>query len=167
MILPLRWSCPPANTVPKRSPRRIWWAVVGLAFLLNLAVLIGLDVQQLDQVRTLVDEHGQTAQTARLLRARVINEAARRQDLAARRSAQNPLPVLAETARALPDSVWVQRLAWDGARLRIGGYKPGSVDVVAALRRSPMFAEVRSSATDVPAQLETGQPYELTAERRR
>jgi len=156
-----------ANKMPDRSPHHFWWGAVGLAFLCNLTLLIGLDVHNLDETRALVEAHGQAAQTARMLRARVTDEAARRHDLAIRRQAQNPLPILAETARALPDSVWVQRLAWDGNRLRIGGYKPASVDVVGAMRQSPLFSDVRSSASDVPAQLMTGQPYELTAERRR
>lgn len=156
-----------AGALPIDAPRRFWWGVVGLGFLLNMGVMIGRDVHDLGETRALVEAHGQTAATARLMRARVVNEDARRRGLIARRNAHNPLPVLAETTRVLPDPVWVQRLSWDGAQLRIAGYKPGSVDVVAALRRAPIFTEVRSSATDVPAQSATGQPFELTAERRR
>ncbi len=156
-----------AGTVPTGTPRRFWWSVVAVGFLLNLGVMIGRDVHDLGETQALVEAHGQTAAMARLLRARVITEDARRRSLIERRIAHNPLPILAETTRVLPDTVWVQRLSWDGAKLRIAGYKPGSVDVVAALRRAPIFVEVRSSATDVPARSATGQPFEITAERRR
>jgi len=156
-----------AAALPIDISRRIWWGIVGLGFLLNLAVMIGRDVHDLGETRALIEAHGQTAATARLLRGRVVNEDARRRGLIDRRIAHNPLPVLAETTRELPDSVWVQRLSWNGAQLRIAGYKPGNIDAVAAMRRAPIFVEVRNSATDVPAQSALGQPFEITAERRR
>jgi Tfp pilus assembly protein PilN len=102
-----------------------------------------------------------------LLRSRVVNEDALRRKMLERRKSNDPLGILAETTRVLPDQIWVQRLSWDGTRLRLAGFKPGTMDVVAALRHSPMFAEVHSTATDMPAQSATGQPFDVTAERRR
>lgn len=156
-----------AHEAPTSAPRRIWWAIVGFMFLLNLAVLIGRDIQRLRATEALVEAHGQTASTARLLRARVVAEDTRRRELVERRRAQDPLSMIAEVTRLIPDTAWVQRLAWNGNRMRLAGYKPGSVDVVAALRRSPLLAEVRSTATDMPAQGPANQPFEITAERRR
>jgi Tfp pilus assembly protein PilN len=155
-----------AHAVPGNAPRQFWWVVVAAAFLLNLGLMIALDIHDLAETRALVEAHGQTAATARLLRSRVVSEDARRRNMLARRQLHDPLGILAETTRLLPDQVWVQRLSWDGVRLRLAGYKPATTDVVAALRRSPLFAEVRSAATDVPAQSATGQPFDVTAERR-
>lgn len=155
-----------ARAMPGNAPRRFWWTLVGAGFLLNLAVMIGRDIHDLTETQALVEAHGQTAATARLLRSRVVSEDARRRTMLERRKANDPLGILGETTRVLPDQLWVQRLSWDGTRLRMAGYKPGNVDVVAALRRSPMFGQVRSTATDVPAQSTTGQPFDVTAERR-
>jgi Tfp pilus assembly protein PilN len=151
--------------VPANPTRRIWWAIVGLMFLLNLMTLIGRDIQALRTVEALVEAHGQTAATARQLRARVVAEDRRRRGLVERRRGQDPLPMLAEATRLLPAEAWVQRLGWDGKRLRLAGYKASGVDVVAALRRSPLLADVRSAATDVPAQ-GTTQPFDVSADRR-
>lgn len=155
-----------AHAVPANPTRRIWWAIVGLMFLLNLMALIGRDIQALRAVEALVETHGQTASTARQLRARVIAEDSRRRSLIERRRVQDPLPLLAEATRLLPAEAWVQRLGWDGKRLRLAGYKASGIDVVAVLRRSPLLADVRSTATDVPAQ-GTTQPFDISADRRR
>ncbi len=147
-----------------RRPQRIWWSIVAAAFLLNLGVLIGRDIYNLRATEALVETHGQTAATARLLRNRVIAEDGRRRALLGDRHRHDPLPILAAVARALPDSVWVQRLSWDGRQLRLAGYKPGNIDVVAALRHAPIFVAVRGGAADVPANIVAGQPYDVTAE---
>ncbi len=147
-----------------QGPRRFWWSAVGVALVVNLGVLIGRDIVDLRETEALVASHATTATLARALRARVIGEDAARRALVQRRGAQDPLPVLAALTRALPDAVWLQRLAWDGRQLRIAGYKPGSVDAVAALRRTPGFVGVRSTAGDVPAQVAAAQPFEVTAD---
>lgn len=153
----------------RRQQRRlVWWGIAGVALLAFIAALIGRDVQSLAETRALVEAHGQTAATARLLRGRVIAEDSRRRQLLERRIAHNPLSVLAAATTALPDSVWVQRLAWDGKVVRLGGFKPAAVDAVALLRRSPAFTEVRNTAVEVPAANEGAlQPFEISAERRR
>lgn len=156
----------PGQASAAKRPQRFWWGAVAIAAAINLAVLIGRDVAALHEMAALVETHAQTAATARQLLARVIGEDTRRRALLARRAVQDPLTPLAAVTRAFPDSIWVQRLAWDGSQLRIAGYKPGSVDAVALLRRSPVFAEVRSVAGDVPAQVTSGQPFELTADAR-
>lgn len=145
------------------KPAQLWWAIVGLLFALNLAVLIIRDVEATRSLEELVAVSGQTAATARQLRARVMAEDARRQAQVAQRRATDPLPLLADVTRALPDGAWVQRLSWDGAQLRIAGFKRAEVDVVAALRKLPRFGQVRSSGADVAARQEQGEPYDVTA----
>jgi hypothetical protein len=151
---------------PADRPQRVWWAIVAVLFLVNVAAVIGRDVQQLETLAGLVEDHGQTAAIARQLRGRVLTEDTRRRDLLAQRQRHDPLPVLAAATRALPDTVWVQRLGWDGAQLRLLGFKSGGVDVVAALRRVPEFGAVRSVAVDVPDQASATQPFDVSAERR-
>ncbi len=146
------------------NPRRFWWAVVAAVFVANLGLMIGRDVYDLRQTEELVDTHGQSAATARTLRARVVAEDARRRTLLTRRERQDPLPILSAAGRALPDTAWVQRLAWDGTTLRLTGFKGGNLDVVAALRRSPNFTAVRSASVEVSSQPGAGQPFDVTAE---
>ena len=153
-----------AAGVKTRAPQQFWWAVVAIGFVLNLGVLIGRDVYNLRETEALVEAHGQTAQTARLLRARVLTEDARRRTLVDRRSQHDPLRVLAAATAALPDAASVQKLAWDGAQLRLTGYTAAGVDVVAMLRRSMVFSAVRNSAADVPAQSTIRQPFDVTAD---
>lgn len=157
---------PRTEAAAGNSPRRFWWGAVAIGLLINLAALVGRDIVSLQQTEALVASHGETAATARQLRARVVTEDAERRALLRRRAAQDPLSVLAAATRALPDSVWVQRLAWDGRTLRLAGYKQGNLDIVAALRAEPMFAAVRGTSTDVPAQSGARQPFEISAERR-
>ncbi len=156
-------------------PQQLWWGIVAGIFVANLAVLIGRDVQQLRTVEALVDDHGQAAAIARRLRSRVIAEDARRRDLVARRGRQDPAPILAAATRALPDTVWIQRFGWDGTQMRLIGFKPGSFDIVAALRRAPAFGPgrltpafnaVRSVSIEMPDQTRVAQPFEVTAGRR-
>ncbi|WP_310474875.1 PilN domain-containing protein, partial [Sandarakinorhabdus sp.] len=135
-----------AGAASGNRERRFWWTAVALAVAINLAALVGREVIALNDMTALVEAHGQTAATARLLRARVISEDTARRALLERRAAQDPLALLSAIAQALPDTVWVQRLAWDGRQLRISGYKPGNVDVAGLLRKSPLFTEVRSVA---------------------
>jgi Tfp pilus assembly protein PilN len=157
-----------AGDVRRRQGQMIWWGIAAAMLLGFVAAMIGRDIQQLNETRELVEAHGQTAATARLLRGRVTAEDARRRTLLERRLHNDPLGVLAAATKALPDSVWTQRLAWDGKQLRLGGFKPASVDVVALLRGSPAFAAVRNTAVEVPAAGEgASQPFEVTAERRR
>ena len=143
--------------------RRRWWAAAGALFALNLAVLIGRDVQALRAMEDSVAAADATAATATTLRARVIGEDARRRAQAAHRRAAAPLALLAEVTRVLPDSIWVQRLAWDGNQLRLIGFKRGDADPVAALRRLPRFGEVRATNAEIAAQQSAGAPVDVTA----
>jgi general secretion pathway protein L len=156
-----------AALTAKRRARLIWWGIAAAALAVLVGVFIAHDVRHLEETRALVEAHGQTAATARLLRARVIAEDARRRTLLADRGRHDPLPVLAAVTKALPDSVWVQRFSFDGQDLRLGGFKPASVDVVALLRQAPAFSAVRNTAVEMaPTGAGASQPFEVVAERR-
>lgn len=144
--------------------RRFWWRVVAGLLVLNLGILIASDINRTRQLAVLVDEHGSTAQLARKLRQRVAGEEARRDALLASRMANDPLALLADVTRLLPDGVWVQRFAWDGRQLRLAGFQQGGIDVVAALRRSARFAAARPTGAEVPAQTRMGQPFDISVD---
>lgn len=142
--------------------RRFWWSVVAGLLALNLIVLVASDINATRQLETLVDEHGDTALLARKLRLRVIGEEMRRAALLDRRSNGDPLVLIADVTRLLPDGAWVQRFVWDGRQLRLTGFQHGGIDVVAALRRSPRFQSARPTGSDVPAPTRSGQPFDVT-----
>jgi general secretion pathway protein L len=148
-------------------PQRFWWSMVAAAAVLLIAMLVVRDVERTRTLETLVVAHGDGAATARALRARVIAEDRRRRQWLAQRQRQNVLGMLAETTRVVPQRAWVQRLDWDGARLRLSGYKAGDVDIIASLRRSPLFAAVRPSNAEAAAPQPLGEPFDVTAELRR
>lgn len=131
-----------------QAARRFWWTVIAIALLLNLALLVGRDVQQLRRLEELVSAHGEAAASARALRQRVIAEDARRRALIAARDRREPLTTLATLTRLLPDGVWVQRLSIDGGSIRLVGFRDDRADVLAALRRTGRFANLRAGASD-------------------
>lgn len=146
------------------TPARRWWLAVALLFALNLALLVVRDIQSLHSLEELVGAHGTTATTARRMRAQLVAEDAARRDWVAQRAATDPLALLSDLTRALPDSAWVQRLGWDGAQLRLTGFKRGGVDIIAPLRALPRFAAVRAAGNDVATAQAVGEPFDITAQ---
>ena len=144
--------------------RRFWWTLVALLFLANVAVLILRDVQSVSRMSALVDAQASSALAARKLALRVAQEDALRASLLQQRAAGDPLSILAFASRAVPEGAWVQRLAWTGDTLRLAGYKHASVDMLSTIRKSGRFATVRASTSDVSAESNTGQPFDVTAE---
>lgn len=148
--------------LPGFAAARVWWSALAILFALNLAMLIGRDMRSVASLRALVAEQAQAAGVARQIGQRILREDQRRALLVARRAARDPLAVLALATAALPDGAWVQCFAWNGATLRLTGYKNGDVDILAALRRQPAFADVRASSSDIPARQDQGQPFDVT-----
>lgn len=148
------------------TPARRWWLVVALLFGLNLALLVVRDIQSLHSLEELVSAHATTATTARRMRAQLVAEDTARRDWAARRATDDPLALLSDLTRALPGSAWVQRLSWDGAQLRLTGFKRGGVDIIAPLRALPRFASVRAAGNDVATAQAVGEPFDVTAQAR-
>ncbi len=143
---------------------RFWWTLVAVLAAALVATLIVRDVQRTRALDALVTAHGEGAASARALRLRVLAEDARRRTWLARREARDPLRLLAAATRALPDNAWVQRLDFDGTRLRLVGFKNGGVDTVAALRTAAVFGAVRPSSSDIAPPQPLGQPFDVTAE---
>ncbi len=150
-----------------RSGAAFWWWLLAALFAINVAALIFRDVQSVSQLRTLVESQQPAANAARRLAQKIAGEEAIRAELLEKRKRDNPLAALAFMTRAVPPGVWIQRYSWNGATLRLSGYKQSNVDVVAVLRKTGAFDSVRASASDVAAESVTGQPFDITAEWRR
>lgn len=146
------------------AARRFWWGAVIAGIVLNLAVLVARDINATGQLQTLVAEHGDAARLARTLRSRVVGEETRRAALVARHAARDPVALLADLTRLLPDGAWVQRLSRDARQLRLSGYHQDGVDVVAALKRSTLYAAARPTSPDLPPRSKAGQPYDVTVD---
>ena len=151
---------------PERR-RLYWWGAVAALTAVNLLVFVGLDMADVAALQRTIDSQRPSADVALKLRHRVEGERDRRASLLARRIEGEPLRVIAAASGALARDAWVQRLEWNGRAVRLSGYKSGAYDVLAAMRGSPAFANVRSVASDVPAKLASGQPFDIVAEVRR
>jgi hypothetical protein len=155
------------GVVPHAAPAgRFWWAVVAVLFLANVGLLIGRDMQNVASLEALVDTQGRAASAARSIAQRVAAEDRARALWARRHEARDPIVLLAGVTRAAPEGAWVQRFAWSGNMLRLAGYKQGTVDMVGSLRRAPVFVNVRASSSDAPAEVASGQPFDVSAELR-
>jgi hypothetical protein len=144
-----------------RGAAPFWWAVVGFLFVLNMGMLIWRDSANVEQLQALVD-----AQTPAVQIARRVTRDMRQTDLLARRAVvrrrrHNALGDLALVSRTMPDGAWVQHYAWDGASLRLSGYRTADTDVAGALRRVPGFASVKSAQTEALAEISSGEPFDL------
>ena len=147
-----------------RPARRFWWGAVAAMTVVLVATVVGRDVQRTRQFDALVTAHGDAAASARVVRLRVVSEDARRRAWLARRAAHDPLTLLAAATRALPEGAWVQRLDFDGTRLRLAGYATGNIDAVAALRKVALFRTVRRASSDIAPPQALGQPFDIVAE---
>ncbi len=153
-----------AGVAPARGAvRERWWAAVGVLALANVATLVLRDRADVGALADAVEAQQPELAVATAARTRVAGERARRAGIAARRARAEPLAALAAVTAALPGGAWVQRYAWDGRTVRLIGYQRGAIDLAAALRRAPRLTDVRASTSDVPAQLEAGQPFDVTA----
>lgn len=148
---------------PRRGATWLWTTVVGLA-LVNLAVAVELDKAATDRLAGEVE--AQRALLAPVIRARsqVQTEDRARRALIERRNDAEPLKILDEITRALPDGAWVERFAWDGRSLRLAGARQDGVDVVADLRRVPGFVHVRDVATETTLPAAAGQRFDVTVD---
>ena len=148
---------------PRSSPVLFWWGLVGAAFLLNMVLLIVRDQQSVDRLAALVDGQTPAVTAARTIATRARQFELNADLLAAERRSHDALGALGSVSAALPSGAWVQRYAWSGRTVRLTGYKRQGIDVLAALRRDPRFANVRSANSDVIAEIPAGQPFDVTA----
>ncbi len=141
-----------------------WWMLAAFLFAMNIGLLVVRDVQLTQQLALLVESQQPAVQAARSIARRISNNQALASQVANRRVQQDGVAALATITAAMPAQAWVQRYAWDGQTIRLTGYKREGVDVLGALRKSPLLANVRSTNADAIAELPTGQPFDLTAE---
>jgi hypothetical protein len=146
--------------------RSLWWAAVAALMAANLAAFIGRDMVDVSNWRNLVEAQRPGASAALRLRDRVEAEEARRRDLIAQGTRGEPLQILNTLTRTLPSSAWIQHLEWNGQTLRIVGFNSGGADMGAALTGTGEFANPRAQASDVAPRTASGQPYDVSADRR-
>jgi hypothetical protein len=108
-----------------------------------------------------VDSQGQTARLAGQIQRRVATEYERRQTTVQQRRSREPLSFMAALSRSMPAAVIVQRYEWDGARVRITGFKPGATDLINVLKRAPDVTSARNNSRDLPPAMELGQPFDI------
>lgn len=140
-----------------------WWMVVAFLFLLNLALLVWRDDAQVQRLEELVQAQQPGVAAAQRIVQRVQRADALVRRAADRREDRDAVAVLAAVSAAMPDGAWVQRYSWEGDSLRLTGYRPRDVNVVAALRRDSRFTGVRSAQTDAVAEVDAGQPFDVAA----
>jgi general secretion pathway protein L len=145
------------------STRRVWGIALALA-VANLLIFTVRDLTAIEALRAQVEAAQPLIQVAEKMREMTEAEVARRAALLARKQAGDPLPVLDSLTRTLPDTVWVQRLEWDGDRLRIVGWSRGEQDVLALIEADPLVADARAE-TPAAAPRPPFQPFDIVAHR--
>ncbi len=154
-----------ADLVARRTSAAFaWWMLVAFLFALNIGMLVMRDVQSTQQLEQLVESQAPAVNAARAIARRISNNQLMAQQLVDRRTRQDGVGALANLTETLPAQAWIQRYSWDGRIIRLTGYKKEGVDVLGALRKSPLLVNVRSTNSDAIAELPTGQPFDLTAE---
>ncbi len=140
-----------------------WWAMVAFLFLLNGGLLVWRDAQTVERLADIVTAQAPAVDAARKIAGRIDRIDGGARTVVARRAGQDAAATLAEVTRVLPPSAWVQRYGWDGASIRLAGYRRGDADVLGALRGSRRFADVQAQNADVVAALPTGEPFDVSA----
>lgn len=148
---------------PLSQARRFWWSAVAVLVLVNVGTAILQDRQQVQHVQDLVDAQAPAINAVRRIEDRLQDNARRVTTLDRRRHERQPLRLLAAVDAALPANAWVQRLEWDGQRVRLSGFAADDVNVVAAFKQSGRFVTVRSNRAEAMGQERTGRPFDLTA----
>lgn len=142
-----------------------WWAIVFGLLIVNVVVLVLRDVSDVAAMRRAVEAQKPAVDAALRIRKHVEDESARRVALMQRRAAYEPLRVINAATLALPAGAWTQRFESNGRTVRLVGYKAPSIDLAAAVRASPVFANPRSQTMDVSAPGANGaQPFDIVAD---
>lgn len=149
---------------PTNRRRTYLWAACAALVVINVAIAIGRDMNDVAQLQRLVDAQQPTVALAMRLRKTVETERARRLALLTQRSVHEPLRILDAATRDLPAGAWVQRLEWNGRAVRLVGFKPASFDVLTAVQ-GPALSNPRSLLSDMPTKTASGQePFDIMAD---
>jgi general secretion pathway protein L len=141
---------------------RLLWVLAALLAAIDLAAFVANDVASTRQLRAELAVLRPRLVVVQRLRSRVLAEEARRSEILAARKRTEPLRVLDEVSRYLPDGAWVERFNWNGQTIRLSGYRREGVDVAANLRQAPDFADVRNAASDVGGGAAAGIPFDVS-----
>lgn len=146
-----------------RSARSMLWSLVAFLALLNIGFWTWRDAETVARLEAVVREQQPALAVAQTMTRRADQD--RRlvtRTLALRRS-RDALGTLAAVGGALPEGAWLQRYSWDGAMLRIAGYRPVGSDVAGALRRTGRFGQLRQEGAQTDGALPVGEPFDLSA----
>ncbi len=148
-----------------RGGAGLWWTAVAALVALNVGFWIWRDSRSLADLQVAVAAQQPQVQRVAALRASLMAEMQRRRGLAAALAADEPLRALDAVSRALPDQAWVQRATFAAASIRLAGYHTPGVDVVAALKREPLLANVQSVSSEGAAGASgAGDPFDVSAD---
>jgi general secretion pathway protein L len=146
----------------------LFWLITASLLILNVIVLVLRDSADVAAMQRVVDSQKPAVQAAERIRSRVETETARRAALLQRRIQSEPLRLINGVTVLMPAGAWVQHFETNGRTVRVVGYKPPSVDLMAAFRASPLFANPRSQTVDVSAPGANGtQPFDIVADVRK
>lgn len=148
---------------PVRDAAARWWLLAGFLFAANLGLLVWRDVESVNRLDELVAQQAPAVKGVRAITTRISRTQTVAEQLALRRRGHDALGTLTVLTRAMPDAAWVQRYSWDGATIRITGYRRPQADVAAALRSSGRFGDVRSANTEAVTEIQTGLPFDIAA----
>lgn len=146
----------------RRSPAAIWWLLVAIAFVLNLAVLIIRDRQSVDRLETMVEQQQPAVAAARAIRKRADDFDQSANDLAAQRRTHDVLGALGTVSEDLPAGAWVQRFTFGARTARLTGYRRRNADVLAVLRKDSRILIVRQNSAQLVTDTPAGQPFDLS-----
>jgi general secretion pathway protein L len=147
------------------SRRRAWlWGACAALAVINVLVAVLEDMNDVRELDRLVEAQRPAVTLAARLRRTVQAEQDRRLALLTRRSVQEPLRILDAVTRSLPQTVWVQRLEWNGRAVRLVGFRSPEADAAAGLQ-GPALRNVRSLASDMTTPVAGGKvPFDLMAD---
>ncbi|HSZ51903.1 MAG TPA: PilN domain-containing protein, partial [Caulobacteraceae bacterium] len=144
------------------SRKSLLWTLAALLAAIDLAVFLAQDVARTRELRAELTALRPRLMVVQRLRARVLTEESRRREILVARKRAEPLRLLDEVSRYLPDGAWVERFNWSGQTIRLSGYRREGVDVTAALRAAPDFVNVRNAASDVGGGAASGVPFDVS-----
>jgi general secretion pathway protein L len=115
-----------------------WWLAAGLLFVGNIALLIAKDAYSVANLQSVVEAQRGSVVLASSLRRKVEQETRKRSVVINSLKRASPLAVLDAATKALPDSVSVRHLEWNGKLVHLIGTGPQAVDVSALLNASAL-----------------------------